>query len=85
MPHVLDDPWRALRALHEQRRPGGTLFASMFVTGGGGLSTRYMRVLHRRGELGPPRTLAELETAAHDICGPTARVERRGSMAYVRA
>jgi SAM-dependent methyltransferase len=83
--HVLDDPWSALDALAAQVAPGGGLFVSMLVADGGGVSARYLRMLHRRGEVGPPRTSAELEAAARERLGDGATVTRSGAMAYLRA
>jgi SAM-dependent methyltransferase len=82
--HVLDDPWTALEALAAQVAPGGGLFASMLVADGRGLSPRYLKLLHARGEAGPPRTSAELAAAARARLGAAARVERSGAMAYLR-
>jgi SAM-dependent methyltransferase len=82
--HVLDEPWAALDALAAQVGPGGGLFASMLVADGPGISPRYLRMLHGRGEAGPPRTSAELAEAARARLGDGARVERAGAMAYLR-
>jgi SAM-dependent methyltransferase len=83
--HVLADPWTALAALADQLAPGGDLYVSMLVTDRGGLSGPYLRVLHRRGEIGVPRSADDLAVAANDLFGDLAQVERRGSMAYLRA
>jgi SAM-dependent methyltransferase len=82
--HVLDDPWPSLDALAAQVAPGGGLFLSMLVADGGGISPRYLRMLHGRGEAGPPRTSAELAQAARERLGATASVTRSGAMAYLR-
>jgi SAM-dependent methyltransferase len=83
--HVLDEPWAALESLAAQVAPGGRLFASMLVSDRGGITRPYMAALHRRGELGSPRTAADLEAAARRILGDDATVERDGAMAYLRA
>ena len=83
--HVLDDPWTALSAIREQLAPDGRLFCSMLVRDRGGISRPYMAGLRRRGELGEPRTEAELATAARELFGSSAEVERTGSMAWLRA
>ncbi len=82
--HVLDDPWAALAALRDHVAPGGRLFASMLVTDRA-IGRRYLAVLERAGEVGPPRSAAELLEAAREVFGPSASVRRVGSMAYVRA
>lgn len=82
--HVLADPWAALAALWRQVAPGGRMFASMLVTDRA-VGGAYLRVLQRAGEVGPPRCLAELGTAARRICGDSAAFARTGSMAWVRA
>ena len=82
--HVLDDPWTALAALREQVAPGGRLFASMLVSDGGGTSQRYLSMLRRRGEVGPPQRADDLQQAANEIFAQ-AVVSRTGSMAWLRA
>ena len=84
MLHVLDEPWRALEALRPHVAPGGAFFASMLVADRR-FGARYMKLLRRRGEFGPPRTEAELLDAAREVFGPGAHVTRHGSMAYLRA
>jgi SAM-dependent methyltransferase len=83
--HVLDDPWAGLAALRAQLAPGGELFASMIVSDHARLGGAYLRLLRRRGEVGPPRTAAELGAAARELFGDLASVERKGAMAYLRA
>jgi SAM-dependent methyltransferase len=83
--HVLDDPWAALAALRAQLAPGGELFASMLVRDRGGVGSAYLRLLRRRGEVGPLRGAAELGAAARELFGELASVERKGAMAYLRA
>jgi ubiquinone/menaquinone biosynthesis C-methylase UbiE len=82
--HVLDDPWSALAALWRQVTPRGQLFASMLITDRA-LGGAYLRVLQRAGEVGPPRSRAELAAAARQACGDSAAVDRTGSMAWLRA
>ena len=84
MLHVLDDPWPALAALKPHLAPGGRLFASMLVTDRP-VGRRYLSVIRRAGEVGPPQSSADLAEAARSIYGDGARVERDGSMAYLRA
>jgi SAM-dependent methyltransferase len=82
--HVLDDPWAVLPALRDQAAPGAPVFVSMLVADrrvGGA----YLRVLRRVGEAGPARTAADFERAAREVFGPSATVEHKGSMAYLRA
>jgi ubiquinone/menaquinone biosynthesis C-methylase UbiE len=84
MLHVLDDPWTALAALRDQMAPGGRLFASMLVADRGGITRPYLAALHRAGELGPVRQTDELKATARAIFGPSAQVDRTGSMAWLR-
>lgn len=85
MLHVLDDPWTALTAAHDQLAPGGRLFASMLVRDGGIVGRGYLRVLERAGEVGSPRSTGELTAAARELFGGSADVRRTGSMAWLRA
>lgn len=82
--HVLDDPWTVLADLREHVAPGGRLFASMLVADGSRTSRRYLSMLHRRGEVGPPRYADDLQHAANEIF-TQAVVSRTGSMAWLRA
>lgn len=84
MLHVLGDPGAALVALRPQLQPGGWLFASMLVADRGGISRAYLRALHRRGEVGPPRTAQELHDAAVPLFDDIS-IERIGAMAFLRA
>lgn len=84
MLHVLEDPWSALAALWRQVAPGGRILASMLITDRA-LGGAYLRLLERTGEVGPPRSLAELAAAARQVCGDSATVGRTGSMAWLRA
>lgn len=81
--HVLDDPWPALAALRGQVAPGGRLFASMLVDDRR-VGRAYLRVLRRAGEVGPPRSSAELADAARSCFGASASLTRTGSMAWLR-
>lgn len=81
MLHVLDEPWGALAALRDRLAPGGRLFASMLVAD---RSAAYLKALHRAGEVGPPRRMAELADTARSLFG-SAEVGRTGSMAWLRA
>ena len=85
MLHVLDDPWAGLLALRPQLAPGGSLFVSMLVADGARRSRAYLRALHRRGEVGPPRSADELHAAAVPLFGDDLTVERVGAMAFLRA
>lgn len=82
--HVLDDPWQALAALRDQVAPGGRLYASMLVSDRGGMGRRYLSMLHRRGEVGPPQRAVDLQQAADELF-TQADVSRTGSMAWLRA
>jgi len=82
--HVLAEPWRALASLRAQLAPGGTFFASMLVRDRA-VGRAYLEMLQRAGEVGPPRSEAELAAAARDVFGDSGRVTRTGSMAWLRA
>ncbi len=84
MLHVLDEPWAALAALRDQLAPGGRLFASMLVSDRA-IGRPLLAALHRAGEVGRPRSTDELAGAACQLFGQSAEVQRRGSMAWVRA
>ena len=74
--HLVDDPTGFVDGLLAQLRPGGRLFASSLVSPGG-FGTRYLRLLHRLGEVAAPRTAGQLA----DRFGVPVR--RRGAMAYL--
>ena len=82
--HLLEDPWSALAALRHQLAPGGRLFASMLVSDRR-VGRPFLAALHRAGEVGRPRSAAELEAAARELIGRSAEVSRSGSMAWLRA
>jgi ubiquinone/menaquinone biosynthesis C-methylase UbiE len=81
--HVLDEPWEALAQLHRALARDGRLYASMLVVDRP-FSRRYHRLLQRRGEVGPARTMAELASAAREQF-TEAKVSRTGAMAWLRA
>jgi SAM-dependent methyltransferase len=83
MLHVLEDPWTALAALRDYMAPGGALFASMLVTDRA-VGRRYLTLIRRRGEVGPPHTADDFAAAAGKIFGAGAEVQRTGSMAWLR-
>ena len=74
--HLVDDIVPFVDGLRAQLRPGGRLFVSSLVAATPG-GTRYIRLLHRLGEMATPRTADELA----DLFGVPVR--RRGSMAYL--
>ena len=74
--HILDDPRALLDALLAQAAPGGVVHLSSLVAETG-VGSRYLRVLHRAGEVAPPRTAAELSEMLGGIA-----LDVRGSMAY---
>lgn len=74
--HLVEDPAGLLAHLRAQLRPGGRLFCSSLVAATP-RGTRYLNLLHRAGEVAPPRTADELAS----ITGQTWR--RRGSMTYL--
>ena len=80
--HVFDDLPRLLRSLRRQVAPGGSLFLSGFVAETP-VGTRYMKLLHRAGELAPAMTEAELAETVASAISSAPTVERKGSMAYL--
>jgi ubiquinone/menaquinone biosynthesis C-methylase UbiE len=80
--HVFPDPAPVVHALWRLVAPGGRLYLSGLVreTAAG---SAYLRLLHRAGEVGPPRTLAELTQVVREATGTAVRLRRKGSMAYL--
>ncbi len=74
--HLFDDPGALLDALLAQTASGGVVHLSSLVAETG-VGRRYLRVLHRAGEVAAPRTAAQLS----DMLGGIA-LDVRGSMAY---
>lgn len=74
--HLFDDPAALVDALCAQAVPGGTVHVSALVAETA-IGRRYLRVLHRAGEVAAPRTAAELSAALGGI-----ELDARGSMAY---
>jgi SAM-dependent methyltransferase len=80
--HVFPDPAPVVRALWRLVAPGGRLYLSGLVAETR-VGSAYLRLLQRAGEVGPPRTLAELTEVVRQATGAAARLRRRGSMAYL--
>lgn len=80
--HLFDDLEAVLHALRGQLVPGGTLYATSLVA-----ETRigrgWLALMHRSGEIAPPRTAAELTVRAGSVLGTALRVTVRGSMAFL--
>ncbi len=74
--HIVERPMELLGALRRQVRPGGRIYLSSLVAEQP-VGTRYLRALHRAGEVAVPRTAAQL---AESLGGVDVRVG--GSMAY---
>lgn len=74
--HLVDDPAGFLGRLRSLLRPGGRLFCSSLVAATP-RGTRYLKLLHRAGEVASPRTADEL---ARRTGQPW---QSRGSMAYL--
>lgn len=82
--HVLPDPGAALDGLWPLVAPGGALFVSGLVAETA-VGTRYLRLLHRAGEAGPPLTEAAMRALVAAATGTEPEGERRGSMTYLTA
>lgn len=74
--HLVDDPAGFLDRLRTYLQPGGRLFCSSLVAATA-RGTRYLNLLHRAGEIAPPRTADELASVTGKLW------QRRGSMAYL--
>ena len=80
--HVFDDLPRVLASVREQVAPGGTVFLSGLVAETR-IGTRYLRVLHRAGEVSVPMRMSELTQTVARSLSADPESERRGSMAYL--
>jgi len=81
MLHLFDNVWPLVRALSRITQPGGHLFLSSLVANGR-FGDRYLRFLHRAGEVAAPRTAAELERVLRDALGNDATFSVTGNMSY---
>lgn len=80
--HVLEDVPAAIRSLLRCLAPGGKLYASTLVAETG-IGRRYLRALHRAGEVAEPRRQAQLrEQLERGAAGSPLELRRAGSMAY---
>ncbi len=82
--HVFDDLGEVLRALRAQLAPGGKLYATCLVAETP-VAARYLRLLHRVGEVAAPRRQADLHAAARAALGDAVVVGRRGAMCFLIA
>lgn len=82
--HLFDDIEAVLRALRGQLAPGGRLYATSLVA-----ETRvgrgWLALMHRSGEIAPPRTAADLTARAGSVLGEELHVIVVGSMAFLTA
>ena len=81
--HVLDDPVPLLRALSRVARPTDSTIGVSSIFKSGGRSNVALAVLHAARELGPPRTLASLETMMRAEVPGALRVDIDGSVALM--
>lgn len=81
MLHLFDAAVPLVRSLDRLVEPGGQLFLSSLVTNGR-LGDRYMRFLHRAGEIAAPRTADTLKRALLDTLGPNLTWSVVGNMSY---
>jgi hypothetical protein len=81
--HVLDDPVPLLRALSRVALPTSSTIGVSSIFKSGGRSNVALSVLHAAGELGPPRTLASLETLMRDEVSGSLTVDVEGSVALM--
>lgn len=83
MLHLFEDSAPLLDALGGCLRPGGNLFLSALVESGR-LGDRYLRFLHRAGEVATPRDVGVLESRLATSQFSSAQVQIEGNMAFVR-
>lgn len=81
MLHLFDAPVPLVRSLDRLVEPGGHLFLSSLVTTGR-FGDRYMRFLHRAGEIAAPRTADTLKRTLLDTLGPHIGWSVVGNMSY---
>jgi len=82
--HVFADLPAVLRSLRGQVAQGGQLYLSALVAETR-IGSRYLRVLHRAGEVSPPISQSQLTRTIASELKVTPHVERRGSMVYIKA
>ncbi|WP_125613096.1 class I SAM-dependent methyltransferase [Specibacter cremeus] len=82
--HLVDDVPGLVDGLAAQLEPGGALYLASLVTGSR-LSTAYLNLLHRRGEVAAVRSAVQLRAAVARSRMRDVTVTGRGSMAYVIA
>lgn len=83
--HLLEDVATTVGQLARPCAPGGRLFASGLVAETA-VGRRYLRLLHRAGEVAVPRREGELRALVEDGLGrPVAHWRRTGSMIYATA
>jgi SAM-dependent methyltransferase len=81
MLHLFDALEPLLASLHGCLVPEGQLYLTSLVENGR-VGDRYMRFLHRAGELANPRTTAELQRLLAQALGPGGTWSVRGNMAF---
>lgn len=81
MLHLFDAAVPLVRSLDRLVEPGGQLFLSSLVTTGR-FGDRYMRFLHRAGEIAAPRTADALKRTLLDTLGPHITWSVVGNMSY---
>lgn len=82
--HVVEDLTSLAEELFRVLRPGGTLFATSLVTERA-VGRLYLRLLHRAGEVAPPKAQGELRDCLELALGHPAVIEREGNMAFLHA
>ncbi|HEU4885856.1 MAG TPA: class I SAM-dependent methyltransferase [Longimicrobium sp.] len=81
MLHLFDTLEPLLASLRGCLVPDGQLYLTSLVENGR-VGDRYMRFLHRAGELANPRTAAELQRVLEQALGPGGTWSVRGNMAF---
>jgi ubiquinone/menaquinone biosynthesis C-methylase UbiE len=81
--HVLDDPIPLLRSLSRVAQPTNSTIAVSSIFKSGGRSNLALSLLHRAGEMGPPRTLAMIEQLMRSEIAGDLKVDLSGSIALM--
>ena len=84
--HAFPDPAVPVRHLHRVLAPDGSLFlTSLVLAPGRALANRYLREMHRGGEIARPRSTSELAQHLAAATGPNRWTHTtQGNMSYFR-
>jgi ubiquinone/menaquinone biosynthesis C-methylase UbiE len=80
--HVFEAPEPVCTEWVRVLAPGGSLFVTSLVRGRA-FGDAYLRLLHRAGEVAPPRSAAEFAAAIHPFWSGEPRLESQGNFAFL--